>query len=181
MKQFDELPIEIQNRMLDCQEEQGNPRNPDVFRRYLKESKFSKGFAWQFTSEGLDVWNEVLVNNNYAPFFKIHPSNGWENREIERLNKWLDDARLIIEGKQKTIDAMSLSAQRTEANHQAYIAKIKGENEALRNENKFLRELLTKQLNILPVSNSVCPDCNGDGQTYGVMGFSTCKLCNGNG
>ena len=37
------------------------------------------------------------------------------------------------------------------------IAKIKGENEALRNENKFLRELLTKQLNILPVSNSVCP------------------------
>ena len=59
------------------------------------------------------------------------------------------------------------------------IAKIKGENEALRNENKFLRELLTKQLNILPVSNSVCPYCNGDGQTYGVMGFSTCKLCNG--
>ena len=39
------------------------------------------------------------------------------------------------------------------------IAKIKGENEALRNENKFLRELLTKQLNILPVSNSVCPVC----------------------
>ena len=61
------------------------------------------------------------------------------------------------------------------------IAKIKGENEALRNENKFLRELLTKQLNIFPVSNSVCPDCNGDGQTYGVMGFSTCKLCNGKG
>ena len=61
------------------------------------------------------------------------------------------------------------------------IAKIKGENEALRNENKFLRELLTKQLNILPVSNSVCPDCNGDGQTYGVMGFSTCRLCNGKG
>ena len=61
------------------------------------------------------------------------------------------------------------------------IAKIKGENEALRNENKFLRELLTKQLNIFPVSNSVCPECNGDGQTYGVMGFSTCRLCNGKG
>lgn len=36
------------------------------------------------------------------------------------------------------------------------IAKIKGENEALRNENKFLRELLTKQLNILPVIKSQC-------------------------
>lgn len=35
------------------------------------------------------------------------------------------------------------------------IAKIKGENEALRNENKFLRELLTKQLNILPVIKSL--------------------------
>lgn len=44
------------------------------------------------------------------------------------------------------------------------IAKIKGENEALRNENKFLRELLTKQLNILPVSNSVCPKCGNTGR-----------------
>lgn len=35
------------------------------------------------------------------------------------------------------------------------IAKIKGENEALRNENKYLRELLTKQLNILPVIKSL--------------------------
>ena len=35
------------------------------------------------------------------------------------------------------------------------IAKIKGENEALRNENKFLRELQTKQLNILPVIKSL--------------------------
>jgi hypothetical protein len=43
------------------------------------------------------------------------------------------------------------------------IAKIKGENEALKKEIEFLRGLLTKQLNILPVSNSVCPDCNGDG------------------
>jgi hypothetical protein len=44
------------------------------------------------------------------------------------------------------------------------IAKIKGENEALRNENKFLRELLTKQLNILPVSNSVCLKCGNTGR-----------------
>ena len=35
------------------------------------------------------------------------------------------------------------------------IAKIKGENEALRNENKFLIELLTNQLNILPVIKSL--------------------------
>ena len=35
------------------------------------------------------------------------------------------------------------------------IANIKGENEALRNENKFLRELLTKQLNILHVIKSL--------------------------
>jgi len=38
-----------------------------------------------------------------------------------------------------------------------------------------------KNCNLFVVSNSVCPDCNGDGQTYGVMGFSTCKLCNGKG
>lgn len=60
------------------------------------------------------------------------------------------------------------------------VAKIKGENEALKKENEFLRGLLTKQLNILPI-NPVCPACNGNGQTYGVMGFSTCKLCNGKG
>jgi len=61
------------------------------------------------------------------------------------------------------------------------IAKIKGENEVLKKEIEFLRGLLTKQLNISPVSNSVCPNCNGDKQIYSVMGFSPCKLCNGNG
>lgn len=34
------------------------------------------------------------------------------------------------------------------------IAKIKGENEALRNENKFLRDTVCKQLTIPRVSNS---------------------------
>lgn len=34
------------------------------------------------------------------------------------------------------------------------VAKIKGENEALKKENEFLKGLLTKQLNILPVMPS---------------------------
>ena len=130
MKQFDELPIEIQNRMLDCQEDQGNPRNPDVFRKYLKESRFSEGFDWPLTSEGWDIWNEVLENNNYVPFFKLHHSKGWKLMGIERLREQLDEARKVIKGKQETIDKLCLSAQRTEANHQAYIAKIKAEKEA---------------------------------------------------
>ena len=54
------------------------------------------------------------------------------------------------------------------------IAKIKGENEALRNENKFLRELLTKQLNILPVSNSVCRTFMADGKTTSA---TKCIFC----
>jgi len=61
-------------------------------------------------------------------------------------------------------------------------AKIKGENEALRNENKFLRELLTKQLNILPVGDSLCPDCNGKGFTIPSDRVPyDCEKCSGTG
>lgn len=40
------------------------------------------------------------------------------------------------------------------------IAKIKGENEALRNENKFLRDTVCKQLTIPRVNNSALQDNN---------------------
>lgn len=43
------------------------------------------------------------------------------------------------------------------------IAKIKGENEALRKENEYLRGLVSKQFNLPPVvgqSELLCPRCN---------------------
>jgi len=54
--------------------------------------------------------------------------------------------------------------------------------EMLINCNDIITALTQAKNCVIPaVSNHVCPDCNGDGQTYGVMGFSTCKLCNGKG
>lgn len=70
MEKFDELPKEIQNRMLDCQVEQGNERNPDVFRRWIEE--VLRGFDWNATPEEYNVWYQALVKNNYAPFFEFH-------------------------------------------------------------------------------------------------------------
>ena len=39
------------------------------------------------------------------------------------------------------------------------MAELRSENKALKKENKFYKQLLTKQLNLHVVSASVCPDC----------------------
>jgi hypothetical protein len=67
MTEFDKLPKEIQERMLECQVEQGNPRDADVFR-----DEIASGFRWDKTKEGLGFWNDV-INKNHNLFFEKYP------------------------------------------------------------------------------------------------------------
>ncbi len=73
MTEFDKLPREIQERMLECQEEQGNPRDADVFRNEIAAGKFEGGFAWYKTKEDWDFWGDVINEHNYNLFFKKYP------------------------------------------------------------------------------------------------------------
>jgi hypothetical protein len=70
MTEFDKLPKEIQERMLECQIEQGNLRNADVFIKEILSTADQGGFYWRDTMEGWDFWAKVLIENNQDLFFK---------------------------------------------------------------------------------------------------------------
>jgi hypothetical protein len=98
MTQFDKLPFEIQERMLEEQVKQGNPRDLNAFRNSI-QSEF-KGFSWDEAKEGGLFWMDILMDSNVETFFEKYPRNksnfklpeNWhvvvteENREV--LSEW---------------------------------------------------------------------------------------------
>lgn len=52
----------IANRMMECQKEQGNIPNLNVFLNSPTRSKYSGGFNWQETKEGHSFWEHKMVN-----------------------------------------------------------------------------------------------------------------------
>lgn len=70
---FKDLPVEIQERMLDEQERQGYPRNAEVFEKAASASPFEGGFLWAQSVEGFDFWNRIIENGDLAEFYKKYP------------------------------------------------------------------------------------------------------------
>jgi len=65
MMRWSDLPKEIQKRLLDLQEEQGNPRNENVFRSSLSTGKEYGGVTWNETSEGDNFWQYIIDNGDF--------------------------------------------------------------------------------------------------------------------
>ena len=56
---WDDLQLEIQEKMLSLQAQQGNPRNPEVFRQSLIATKEEGGFDW--VEDNLyDLWHNII-------------------------------------------------------------------------------------------------------------------------
>lgn len=72
---WDDLPIEIQNRMLECQEEQGNPKNPEVFKIKIGVERTEGGFNWFSTRESASFWLKVLIRQKIEIFYEKYPKN----------------------------------------------------------------------------------------------------------
>ena len=68
MIKFKDLPVEIQEKMLDEQERQGNPRNAKEF-----EEDVTEGFSWDRSVEGFDFWEEIIRNGNFAVYYEKYP------------------------------------------------------------------------------------------------------------
>lgn len=56
------LGIKIANRMMECQKEQGNIPNLDIFLRIPTASRHEGGFNWSSTKEGHWYWHEILID-----------------------------------------------------------------------------------------------------------------------
>lgn len=52
----------ITDRMMQCQKEQCNPPNLDVFLKNPTEGYYGGGFMWINTKEGHEYWNTLLVD-----------------------------------------------------------------------------------------------------------------------
>ena len=73
MIQFKDLPVEIQQRMLDEQERQGNKRDAEVFKERVIADDRGGGFAWEDSEEGLDFWKKIILDGNFDAFCKKYP------------------------------------------------------------------------------------------------------------
>jgi len=73
MIKFNDLPVEIQERMLDEQVRQGNPRNAEVFEKEIMATPQEGGFLWAQSVEGFDFWNRIIENGDIAEFYKKYP------------------------------------------------------------------------------------------------------------
>lgn len=56
------LGQKIANRMMQCQKEQGNAPNLNVFLRNAMEGKSGGGFTWRLTKEGHEYWDVLLTD-----------------------------------------------------------------------------------------------------------------------
>ena len=73
MTQFDKLPFEIQERMLEEQVKQGNPRDLNVFRKNIHAEY--KGFSWAEAEDEHSFWMDILLESNLQTFFVKYPRN----------------------------------------------------------------------------------------------------------
>lgn len=66
--QLEGVPNDIVERMMDCQEEQGNKRDASVFEETFSQDKVRGGFDWVDTKEDSNIWGEV-EKRNFQPFY----------------------------------------------------------------------------------------------------------------
>ena len=78
MVKFNELPVEIQEKMLDEQARQGNPRNAEVFKINIWANNRLGGFTWNESVEGHAFWEEIIQNGNLTIFYEKYPKTSNE-------------------------------------------------------------------------------------------------------
>lgn len=71
------FPMEIVERMLKYQVEQGNPRDVSIFEENRYADGEHGGFFWDSTSEGSDFWIIVLNDEKFDTFFKKYPKTSY--------------------------------------------------------------------------------------------------------
>ena len=107
------FPKEIISRMLDCQEEQGNPRDITVFEKRCDVGRSDKGFEWDETQEDWDFWHEVIHVRNFDEFFEIYPKKDNQDNSqyfrVDDLENYVPKGEL--EGFPKEIIAKMLECQ----------------------------------------------------------------------
>lgn len=76
MVKWNDLPVEIQEKMLEEQVRQGNKRDPDVFIRSIISGRNNGGFSWGDCGNYSDYfWRDVLSDGKFDVFYSKYPKN----------------------------------------------------------------------------------------------------------
>lgn len=74
--QLADFPLEVIERMVHNQVQQGNKADISVF-SYNRNAQLSfGGFNWFFSDEGNEFWFEVIEEMNFDLFFEKYPKSG---------------------------------------------------------------------------------------------------------
>ena len=83
-----DFPIEVVQRMVDCQLEQYNKACIGVL-----QGEKTGGFEWRKTKEGLDFWHKVIEHKNFNIFFKKYP----KQKQLT-IQKDMETNKIILNG-----------------------------------------------------------------------------------
>lgn len=72
---IEDFPIEVVEKMIEHQVEQGNKPDVKAFRRFAANDAKGGGFTWENTIEGELFWDKVIGNRNFNVFFEMYPKN----------------------------------------------------------------------------------------------------------
>ena len=77
------FPIEVVQRMIECQVEQGNKANVTIFQKRNRCGVESGGFEWGDTKEKFYFWEEIIVYGKFEVFFKRYPKEMEESLKYD--------------------------------------------------------------------------------------------------
>ena len=95
MMRFKNLPAEIQQRMLDEQVQQRNPRNAEVFEKGIAAHVSGGGFSWARTVDGYDFWEKILLNGDFTDFYAKYPKQ--PSLKVVPLHVKILDSKTLLE------------------------------------------------------------------------------------
>lgn len=70
-----DFPIEIVQKMVERQVEQGNIPDVTIFQKDCRATKLDGGFTWSLTIENDVFWYIVIVQKRFDDFFKKYPKS----------------------------------------------------------------------------------------------------------
>ena len=79
--QIKDFPIEVVQRMVECQVEQGNKADVGIFQICTYTAYDNGGFYWCKTKEGPNFWVDVIMNKRFDLFFEKYPKNLTDRKE----------------------------------------------------------------------------------------------------
>ena len=81
-----DFPIEVVQKMVDYQVEQGNKADITVFQIRNYSYISLGGFSWDNTVEGFDFWDDVINDKEFYVFFNKYPKDGKLDTEHPKEN-----------------------------------------------------------------------------------------------